>query len=92
MKKLKNKNIGAKVIVKEVLVEISAKVGWRRLKNVSGVIVKRGSHEQYFHSCTGGYTYIQKNVIEYDHLPTLAVKLDNGVIDIEEINEQYFKH
>ncbi len=90
----KNKNVGARVIVKKLLVEISPKVKWRYLKNVPGVIVERGDHEQYYHTCSGGQTHVTKHIIDRDIFDTYAIKLDDGVVDIEGNNivvERYFK-
>jgi len=81
-----NRNVGARVIVKSVLVEINPKVKIRKLKNVQGTIVERGDHEQYYHTCSGGYTYVWKNLIKKDVYNNYAIKLDNGVVDIENNN------
>ena len=79
----KNKNIGARVSIKKLLVEISPKVKWRHLKNVTGIITERGSHEHYYHTCSGGHTYVNKHVIENDCYPNYAIKLDDDIVDIE---------
>jgi hypothetical protein len=79
----KNKGVGGRVIVKKLLVEISPLVGWRYLKNVQGVIVERGEHEQYSHTSTGGGTHPTKHIIKNDGWNPLAIKLDDGVVDIE---------
>lgn len=80
---VKNKKVGAKVIVNEVLVAINPKVKFKNLKKVSGVIVDRGNHEHYYHTSDGGYTFINKQVIKNDAYTTFAIKLDNGIEDIE---------
>jgi len=79
----KNKNIGAKVLVREVLLDISPKVKWRKLKNVGGVIVENKGYEQYYHTCSGCHTYKTKHLIDKDVHATFAIKLDNDVKDIE---------
>ena len=83
MKRLKNKKVGARVIVKSIVDKINPTVKWHTIKNISGTIVERGDHEQYSHSCNGGYEYVRKHLIENDCWPTLAIKLDNDIIDIE---------
>jgi len=81
---MKNKNVGARVIIKSVLVEISPKLKeWRYLKNVHGVIVDRGDHEQYWHTSSGGHTHVIKYLIENDCYKNFAIKMDDGVVDIE---------
>lgn len=85
--KLKNKNVGAKVVVRELTVEINPTVKWKKLKNVSGVIVPKSDiYEQYCHTCSGAYTFVTKHLIKNDCYRTFAIKLDNGVIDIESNN------
>jgi hypothetical protein len=79
----KNKNIGARVSIKKLLVEISPKVKWRHLKNVTGTIVENKDYEQYYHTCSGGHTYVNKHVIENDFVPNYAIKLDDDIVDIE---------
>jgi hypothetical protein len=92
-----NRNIGAKVEVREIDVEINPKVKWKKLKKVTGIIVeKKEEYEQYYHSCTGAYTYVRKHLIKNDCFPTLAVKLDNDITDVEGNNiiivrESYIK-
>lgn len=78
-----NKNIGAKVQVREVTVEINPKVKWKKLKNVTGVIVKNDGYEHYYHTCGGGYTYVSKHLIKDCYSPVFAIKLDNNIKDIE---------
>ena len=78
-----NKNIGAKVQVREIAVEINPEVKWKKLKKVSGVIVENEGYEHYYHTCSGGYTYVHKHLIENDCYPNYAIKLDNNVKDIE---------
>ncbi len=77
-----NKNIGAKVEVRGITVEINPKVKWRKLNKVTGVIVENEGYEHYYHSCSGGYTYVTKHLIKNDCYPTFAIKLDNNVKDI----------
>ena len=81
--KRKNKNIGAKVEVSRITVEINPKVKWKTLKKVTGVIVENKGYEHYYHTCSGGYTYVNKHLIENDCYPTFAIKLDNNMKDIE---------
>lgn len=83
MKRFKNKNIGAKVIVDSVLIDINPIDKWKSLKKVSGTIVERGEHEQYYHTCSGAQTYIRKHLIYMDSFESFAIKLDNDVKDIE---------
>jgi hypothetical protein len=82
MKKI-NKNIGAKVLVREVTVDINPKVKWKCLKNVPGTIVENLNYEFYYHTCSGAYTYIVKHKIENPAFPVFAIKLDNDIVDIE---------
>jgi len=78
-----NKNIGAKVQVREITVEINPQVKWKKLKKVTGVIVENDGYEHYYHTCSGGYTYVTKHLIKNDCYKTYAIKLDNNVKDIE---------
>ena len=78
-----NRNIGAKVRVREITVEINPEVKWKKLKKVTGVIVKNEGYEHYYHTCSGGYTHVNKHLIKNDCYPTFAIKLDNNVKDIE---------
>lgn len=78
-----NKNIGAKVQVREITVEINPKVKWKKLKKVTGVIVENKGYEHYYHTCSGGYTYVTKHLIKNDCYANYAIKLDDNVKDIE---------
>ena len=82
MKRLKNKNVGAKVLVCKLLVEISPKVKWRKIKNIGGVIVDMGDHKFYYHICDGWYEDITKMVVDITDCRTFAIKLDDGITDI----------
>ena len=66
-----NRNIGAKVQVREVTVEINPEVKRKKLKKVTGVIVENNSYEHYYHTCSGGYTYVNKHLIKNDCYKTL---------------------
>ncbi len=79
----KSKKIGARVLVKRLLVDINPKDKWKTLKNVPGVIVERGNHEQYYHTSNGSHTYFTKHIIENDFHPTYSIKLDDDIVDIE---------
>jgi len=81
--KIINKNIGAKVQIREIIVELNPKVKWKRLKKVTGVIVENKGYEHYYHTCSGGYTHINKHLIKNDCYPNFAIKLDDNVKDIE---------
>jgi hypothetical protein len=81
--KRKNKNIGGRVQVREITTEINPDVKWKRLKNVKGTIVENKGHEHYYHSCSGGYNYVTKHIIEDCAFKTFAIKLDDGIKDIE---------
>lgn len=78
-----NRNPGAKVIVRQITTEISPENGWVKLKKVSGIIVENKGYEQYWHTCSGGRTYVNKHIIKNDCYKTYAIKLDNNVVDIE---------
>lgn len=78
-----NRNIGAKVQVREITVEINPEVKWKKLKKVTGVIVENEGYEHYYHTCSGAYTYVTKHLIENDCYKTYAIKLDNNVKDVE---------
>ncbi len=80
---MKNKGIGAKVLVKEVMVRINPKEKRVYEKKLAGVIVDRGEHEHYSHTCSGAYTYVTKHLIVNDVFKTYAVKLDNAKEDVE---------
>jgi len=86
-----NKEIGARVLIREVLVEISPKAGWRYMKNVHGTIVERGEHQQYYHTSNGGSTNPRKCLIDKDVWPNFAVKLDDELVDIEGNNIVVFR-
>lgn len=82
--KLKNKQVGAKVIVDEITVTINPSVGWKTSKRVPGTIVPmKPEYEQYYHTCSGGHTHVRKHIIKDDAYKTYAIKLDNNVTDIE---------
>lgn len=85
MKELKYKNneVGARVIIPKLLIRITPEKGWEYLKNVGGLIVERGEHEQYYHISTGGNTYVTKHIIDNDCFPNYAIRLDNDITDIE---------
>ena len=96
MKRIKNKNPGAKVIVWKVLLSIKPKEGWKYAKNVSGTIVERGNYEHYYHTCSGTYTHIIKHIINNNYTSSYAIKLDNDLKDIEGnniivVNEDWLK-
>lgn len=81
---MKNKGIGARVIVKEVLVRINPEEKWVYVKNIGGTIVERKpEYEHYWHSCTGVYTHVRKNLIINSVYSPIAVQLDNDFKDIE---------
>jgi len=91
MKKLKSKEIGARVQVREVLLSITPKEGWKYAKNVLGTIVSEDLHrvyennigyEQYYYTSTGANTYPRKFPIENDTSERYAIKLDDGLVDI----------
>ena len=86
-----NRNVGARVIVREVLLEISPKVHWRYAKKVYGTIVERGEYEQYYHTCSGGHNYVTKHVIKNGFHKTYSIKLDNDLVDIEGNNIVVFR-
>lgn len=81
--KYKNNEVGAKVCIPRLLKEIKPKDGWFYLKNINGVIVNNENYEQYYHTSSGGHTHAQKQLIKNDAHPNYAVKLDNGITDIE---------
>jgi len=81
--KFKNKNVGARVIVDKITIAINPKDKWKYLRKLTGVIVENKNYEQYYHSCSGGYTYTKKHIIKDDCFKTFAVKLDNNIVDIE---------
>lgn len=78
-----NKNIGAKVQVSEITVEINPEVKWGKIKKVTGVIVENEGYEHYYHTCSVGHTYVRKHLIKNDCYPIFAIKLDDNVKDIE---------
>lgn len=79
-----NRNVGAKVQIREITVAINPEVKWKKLKKVTGVIVENIGYEHYYHVCSGAYTYVRKCLIDRDAAyNTYAVKLDNNVKDIE---------
>ena len=77
-----NRNIGAKVQVREITVEINPEVKWKKLKKVNGVIVENKGYEHYQHTCSGGYTYVTKHLIKNYCYKTYAIKLDDNVKDV----------
>lgn len=82
--KLKNKKVGAKVVIRELTIKIDPISKWKKLKNVNGMIVpKTEKLEQYYHTSTGGYTHVTKHIIKNDCWTSFAIKLDNGIVDIE---------
>lgn len=77
-----NRNIGAKVEVREVTIAINPIDKWKKLKKVKGTIVENEGFEQYWFTCSGGYTHVNKHIIDNDCYPTYAIKLDNEVTDV----------
>lgn len=80
--KMVNKNVGARVLVKKVLVNINPVQGWVYIKHVFGTVVEREGHEQYWFTSDGGHNNVRKNIIENDCWPNYAIKLDNDLKDI----------
>ena len=78
-----NKNIGAKVQVREITSEINPEVKQKKFKKVIGVIVENEGYEHYYHTCSGAYTHVNKHLIENDCYPNYAIKLDDNVKDVE---------
>lgn len=83
--KRKNKNIGARVQVNKILIEISPIVKWRYIKKVTGTIVDNSDnkYEHYYHTSSGANKHIYKHLIKNDCFPIFAIKLDNDLMDIE---------
>jgi hypothetical protein len=82
MKRL-NKNIGARVEVRKVLIKINPIDGWVELKKVKGTIVENTGYKRYYHYANGTRNRITKVVYEFDGQPTYAIQLDNNIKDIE---------
>ena len=81
---MKNKNVGAKVQIRQVLLRINPKEGWVYQKKVTGTIVKDTGFELYYHTSSGGRNYIQKYLMDKkNNWNPIAVKLDNDLKDIE---------
>lgn len=80
--KLKNKKVGAKVLVKKILVEISPKAGWRYIKNIEGTLVERKGIQDYYYTSSGANTYPRKHNIDTEWQSPFAVKLDGDIVDI----------
>jgi hypothetical protein len=80
--KLKNKNIGGKVIVKEVLLSITKEHGWKYHKKITGVLVEKNDVKPYYYSCNGNQEHIRQHIIKYAYGYKYYVKLDNDVVDI----------
>lgn len=81
--RLKNKNIGARVIIDEITVAINPKDKWKTLKKLSGVLVDPKGIEMYYHQCNGNYENVRKRIIESSWRGKYAIKLDNDVVDVE---------
>lgn len=78
MKRL-DKNIGARVEVKTVLINITIEDGWVVLKKIKGTIVENKGYERYYHYYHGG---VRKVVYKYNYQPGYAIQLDNNIKDI----------
>ena len=81
MKRL-DKNIGARVEVRKVLIKINPIDGWVELKKVKGTIVENNGYKRYYHYANGTRTIIRKVVYEYDYQPVYAIQLDDNIKDI----------
>ena len=82
MKRL-NKNIGARVEVKSVLIKINPIDGWVELKKIKGTIVENTGYKRYYHYASGGRKEVYRVNYEFDSQPTYAIQLDNDIKDIE---------
>ncbi len=80
---MKNKEIGAKVEVKTVLICINQVDKWKDIKKVAGIIVEKDNYEHYYHTCNGNYENVSKHLIKNDVYKTFAIKLNDGIKDIE---------
>lgn len=79
---MKNKNIGARVIIYEITTQISPETGWVTKKKVAGVIVEKDGHDHYYVTCDGAHGNIRKNVIEDTWEKTYAIKMADGTTDL----------
>lgn len=79
MKRL-NKNIGARVEVRKVLIDINTKDGWILLNKVKGTIVENKGYERYYHYYQGG---VRKGYYNKVYQPVYAIQLDDNIKDIE---------
>ena len=77
-----NKNIGARVEVRKLLIDINPKDKFKYLKKVTGVIVENEGYQQYWYTSDGIYKIHSKHIIKDDCYPTFAIKLDDGIFDI----------
>lgn len=79
-----NKDVGAKVLIKRVLIDINPTDKWKHVKNVIGTIVQKAQYgiDGYYYSCTGAYTYVHKNIIKEDCFPQALIQLPEGMVDI----------
>lgn len=80
--KLKNKNIGAKVIIRKILINITPEKGWEYIKNVSGVLVESNEMNPYYYTSSGGGHYPTKHIIKNVYGYKYFIKLDNNITDI----------
>ena len=78
---MKNKNIGAKILVKRVITEISKENGWVITKNVPAIIISKEGLEHYYPTSDGAHGNVRKHTIFNSYGDTIGVKLDNGLTD-----------
>ena len=79
-----NKDVGAKVLIKTVLVDINPKDGWKYIKNVRGTIIQKAQSgiDGYYYTSSGACTHVNKHIISEDIYLQALIQLPDGMVDI----------
>jgi hypothetical protein len=83
MRRYFNRDIGARVIVNKVVVDINFTDKIKTLRNVGGTIVDKTGLNYYFHNCLSDYVTITKVIVHNVENICYAVKLDDNIKDID---------
>ena len=83
MRRYFNRDVGARVIVNKVVVDINFTDKVKTLRNVGGTIVDKKGLTYYFHTCLSDFVTITKVVVHNVENICHAIKLDDNLTDIE---------
>jgi hypothetical protein len=83
MRKYFNKEIGARVVVNKVVLDINFTDKVKTLRNVGGTIVDKTGLKYYYYTCLHDFKTITKVIVHNVENLCRAVKLDDNITDIE---------